>query len=149
MRTLDALFRATGTEGWVSAFQRRIGGNRSHIFIGLVFIFYTMATVVALSLAAGGSRDAIGYLASLFVLGSFGSHAMLPLRVLALLSNAAFIAYAARNQLGPVLALHALLLPINAIRLRQLLVTPQLPAYGPHLNSATSLERERPLAGGA
>jgi hypothetical protein len=113
-----------------------------------VFAFYTTATVVALSVAAGGNRDAIGYLASLFVLGSFGCQAMMPLRVLALMSNAAFIAYAARNQLGPVLMLHALLLPINAVRLWQLLAIPQLPAFGPHLKPAASCEGHRSLAEG-
>jgi hypothetical protein len=105
----------------VGTLYRHVCADQSNIFIGLAFVFYVVAAVVALSLTFGGSHDAVGYLASLFVLGSFGCQTMAPLRVLALLSNVAFIAYAARNQLGPVLALHALLLPINVTRLWQLL----------------------------
>jgi hypothetical protein len=143
-----ASIRLTVSRRIVCAFQRCIGAGRSHSFLVLVFVFYATATVVALAVAAGGHRDAIGYLASLFVLGSFGCQTMMPLRVLALVSNAAFIAYAVRNQLGPVLVLHALLLPINAVRLWQLMATPHLPVFGPDLKSAASLARNRSLAEG-
>ena len=81
---------------------------------------YGAAAVVAVSLAARGNDDAIGYLASLLVFGSFLSPSMAPLRVLAILSNVAFIAYALKCRLPPVLCLHVTLLPVNVFRLVQL-----------------------------
>src|SRR5687768_16999673 len=45
---------------------------------------------------------------------------MLPLRVVAILSNVAFIAYAIGGHLYPVLILHLVLLPLNCIRLRHM-----------------------------
>ena len=45
---------------------------------------------------------------------------MRPLRVTAILSNLAFIAYGAMHALPPVLCLHFALLPLNLARLRQL-----------------------------
>jgi hypothetical protein len=44
------------------------------------------------------------------------------LRVLAILSNIAFITYGVLAWLAPVLCLHLLLLPVNVLRLRSLLV---------------------------
>jgi hypothetical protein len=81
---------------------------------------YGAAAIVAVLLAARGNDDAIGYLASLLVFGSFLSPSMAPLRVLAILSNVAFIAYALKCWLPPVLCLHAALLPVNVFRLIQL-----------------------------
>ena len=65
-------------------------------------------------------KDAIGYLASLLVLGSFVSVSMIPLRILAILSNVAFIIYGLQDHLAPVLTLHMALLPVNVCRLSQL-----------------------------
>jgi CRP-like cAMP-binding protein len=45
---------------------------------------------------------------------------MIPLRVVAITSNVAFIIYAIEGQLYPVLILHSVLLPLNYIRLRQM-----------------------------
>ena len=84
-----------------------------------VALLYAGTTVVAVVLAAAGNPDAVGYLASLFVLSSFASRSMVSLRVLALLSNAAFMLYAYDHHLPPVLFLHALLLPVNVVRLWQ------------------------------
>jgi CRP-like cAMP-binding protein len=44
---------------------------------------------------------------------------MIPLRVLALGSNALFMAYGYADHLYPVLMLHAILFPVNALRLLQ------------------------------
>jgi hypothetical protein len=44
---------------------------------------------------------------------------MIPLRVLALVSNVLFMAYGYFDHLYPVLVLHAVLFPINAVRLVQ------------------------------
>ena len=61
--------------------------------------------------------DLIGYLASSLVLAAFCMRNMVALRGLAMASNLAFIFYGAMAELGPVLVLHLLLLPINALRL--------------------------------
>ena len=61
--------------------------------------------------------DMLGYAASLLVLATFCMRGMVSLRVLAIASNLAFIAYAALAGIHPVLLLHALLLPMNVWRL--------------------------------
>jgi CRP/FNR family cyclic AMP-dependent transcriptional regulator len=61
-----------------------------------------------------------GYVASLLVFVAFYMKTMIPLRVVAILSNVAFIIYAVGGHLYPVLILHAVLLPLNCIRLRQM-----------------------------
>ena len=63
--------------------------------------------------------DGIGYLASGLVLLAFYMKAMVPLRIVALGSNLAFMAYGLGLGLKPVLVLHALLLPLNGLRLWQ------------------------------
>jgi CRP/FNR family cyclic AMP-dependent transcriptional regulator len=66
------------------------------------------------------AMDAIGYVAAILVLATFCMNSMRKLRWVAIASNLAFIAYAVLANLGPVFALHALLLPINVVRLQQL-----------------------------
>jgi len=61
--------------------------------------------------------EAIGYLASALVLAAFCMRDMVALRCTAIASNLAFIAYGALADLGPVLVLHLLLLPVNVGRL--------------------------------
>ncbi len=63
----------------------------------------------------------IGYAAALAVFATFCMTTMLPLRVIALLSNVLFIAYGWLGGLYPVLALHLALLPVNSWRLLQVL----------------------------
>ena len=65
--------------------------------------------------------DALGYLASVLVLATFCMRGMVPLRLMAIASNVAFIVYAGLAGLGPVLLLHVLLLPLNVHRLLQAL----------------------------
>ncbi len=65
--------------------------------------------------------DAAGYLASTMVLLTFMTKEMRLLRVLAIGSNLAFATYGLMVWLPPVFCLHLLLLPINALRLRELL----------------------------
>jgi hypothetical protein len=86
----------------------------------VILLVYAVAAALTVALALAGVTDAVGYLASLFVLGSFASRAMMPLRLLAALSNIAFIVYASQHHLPPVLVLHALLLPVNLLRIAQL-----------------------------
>jgi CRP/FNR family transcriptional regulator, cyclic AMP receptor protein len=61
----------------------------------------------------------LGYAASAAVLATFCMSTMIPLRVMALVSNVFFIAYGYVDHLYPVLLLHAVLLPVNAYRLVQ------------------------------
>jgi hypothetical protein len=61
--------------------------------------------------------DFAGYVAAALVLAAFCMREMVPLRVVALCSNLAFIAYGLALGLVPVWLLHALLLPMNCYRL--------------------------------
>lgn len=63
--------------------------------------------------------DVLGYAASAAVLATFCMSTMIPLRILALVSNVLFILYGYFDGLLPVLLLHAVLLPINLLRLMQ------------------------------
>ena len=59
----------------------------------------------------------IGFLASALVLAAFGMKDMVNLRIVAICSNFAFIAYALLLHLLPILVLHVVLLPLNCWRL--------------------------------
>ncbi len=63
----------------------------------------------------------IGFLASALVLAAFGMKDMVNLRIVAICSNFAFIAYALLLHLLPILVLHVVLLPLNGWRLAQVL----------------------------
>jgi hypothetical protein len=61
--------------------------------------------------------DFLGFAAALSVLASFSMSTILALRTLALLSNVLFIFYGLCAHIYPVLMLHIILLPVNAIKL--------------------------------
>ncbi len=61
-----------------------------------------------------------GYTASVLVFLAFYMKTMIPLRIVGIASNVAFITYAAGAQLYPVLILHSMLLPLNCLRLLQM-----------------------------
>ena len=61
----------------------------------------------------------LGWMAALLVLVSFSLKSMASLRLMAAVSNVAFIAYGMNAGVMPILVLHALLLPINLVRLLQ------------------------------
>lgn len=63
--------------------------------------------------------EILGYAASAAVLATFCMSTMFPLRVLALVSNLLFMAYGYVDHIYPVLMLHAILFPVNALRLVQ------------------------------
>jgi len=65
--------------------------------------------------------EVAGYLASALVLATFCMKTMIPLRAAAICSNIAFIIYGFSEELIPVLALHAILLPLNCWRAYQML----------------------------
>jgi hypothetical protein len=64
--------------------------------------------------------DIVGYLAAGLVLAAFCTRSMSKLRLIALVSNVAFITYGYLANLTPVLVLHTVLLPVNTYRLGQL-----------------------------
>lgn len=66
------------------------------------------------------SIDFIGYIAASFVLATFCMRSMCALRFVAIASNLAFIAYGYLGELIPILVLHAMLLPVNIVRLLEL-----------------------------
>jgi hypothetical protein len=61
--------------------------------------------------------DVIGYSASGLVVVTFYMKDMVPLRIAALCSNIAFLTYGITLGLGPVVLLHATLIPLNLWRL--------------------------------
>lgn len=65
--------------------------------------------------------EAIGYLAALITVATFYMKTMIPLRMVGIASNVTWIAYGALAGVYPPLVLHVLLLPLNAIRLRQMI----------------------------
>ncbi|HUZ33024.1 MAG TPA: cyclic nucleotide-binding domain-containing protein [Xanthobacteraceae bacterium] len=66
--------------------------------------------------------DAMGYIAALLVFMTFWMKTMVPLRLAGLASNVFFIAYGGLLMAYPVLILHVLLLPLNVLRLREMLL---------------------------
>jgi CRP/FNR family cyclic AMP-dependent transcriptional regulator len=63
------------------------------------------------------NSEIFGYVASALVLATFTMRTMIPLRVLGIASNVAFIFYGYLDDLFPVMMLHAILLPLNVYRL--------------------------------
>ena len=58
-------------------------------------------------------HDFLGFIASGLVLATFGMRDMLSLRLVAILSNVAFINYGHVAHILPVVVLHSILLPVN------------------------------------
>ncbi len=65
--------------------------------------------------------EALGYLGALLVFGTYSMKTMIPLRIVALFSNCAFIVYGYMAPVYPQLLLHGVLLPLNSLRLYQML----------------------------
>jgi CRP/FNR family cyclic AMP-dependent transcriptional regulator len=70
--------------------------------------------------------NVVGFLASGLVLATFGMKDMVQLRLVAICSNVAFMAYGAAMHLPPVWLLHLALLPLNGFRLTQVLRAMQM-----------------------
>ena len=68
----------------------------------------------------GWSGDPVGYVASGLVLLAFTMRSMRSPRIAAIASNFAFIYYAIIAGMTPILILHAILLPMNVVRLVQI-----------------------------
>ncbi|HWV51272.1 Crp/Fnr family transcriptional regulator [Pseudorhodoplanes sp.] len=65
--------------------------------------------------------EVIGYIAAALVFATFSMKTMVPLRTVGICSNVFFIAYGYLNPAYPLLVLHCLLLPLNILRLTQML----------------------------
>jgi CRP/FNR family transcriptional regulator, cyclic AMP receptor protein len=65
--------------------------------------------------------DAMGYIAAVLVFTTFWMKTMVPLRLAGIGSNVFFIAYGGMSVAYPVLILHLCLLPLNLLRLREML----------------------------
>ena len=78
---------------------------------------HSMALVIVRHDTRQFMASLMGYAASAAVLGTFLMRRMVPLRMLAILSNVLFVAYGYAEQIYPVLCLHIALLPINVQRL--------------------------------
>jgi CRP/FNR family transcriptional regulator, cyclic AMP receptor protein len=65
--------------------------------------------------------DIIGYIAALLVFVTFWMKTMVPLRITGIVSNVFFIGYGYLAAAYPPLVLHLLLLPLNVMRLREML----------------------------
>lgn len=61
--------------------------------------------------------DVVGYIASALVFLTFYMKRMIPLRLVALCSNVAFLLYALALHLAPIAILHSALIPVNVLRL--------------------------------
>jgi hypothetical protein len=87
--------------------------------------------------------DVLGYAASCAVLATFLMRTMVPLRLIAILSNVLFLAFGYIENIHPVFFLHMVLLPINLWRLMALqraastLSPPGFYAFGPQIVSRT------------
>jgi CRP/FNR family cyclic AMP-dependent transcriptional regulator len=87
-----------------------------------------------------GSGEFFGYIASALVFATFYMRTMLPLRIVAIVSNVAFITYALIDGLTPILILHGALLPLNLLRLLQIReLTTQVEKAATHEFSAQAI----------
>jgi CRP/FNR family cyclic AMP-dependent transcriptional regulator len=67
------------------------------------------------------SIELVGYLAAAITVATFWMRTMIPLRVAGIGSNLAWITYGLLAGVYPALILHLLVLPLNAVRLRQMI----------------------------
>ncbi len=65
--------------------------------------------------------DVIGYAAALATLGTYSMRTMIPLRMCGICANVLFIAFGYLSATYPTLMLHLVLLPLNSVRLYQML----------------------------
>jgi CRP/FNR family cyclic AMP-dependent transcriptional regulator len=65
--------------------------------------------------------EAMGYVGALFVFATYSMKTMIPLRAMGIASNVIMLVYASTEGLYPTLFLHGVLLPLNGVRLYQML----------------------------
>jgi CRP/FNR family cyclic AMP-dependent transcriptional regulator len=66
--------------------------------------------------------EGIGYLGTLLTLGTYSMKTMVRLRAFGIAANIVFVVYGTLGAVYPTLVLHLVLLPLNALRLRQMLI---------------------------
>ena len=76
------------------------------------------------------ATDAFGFVAAGATLLTFAQRSMLPMRISAILANIFFIIYGWLGSVVPVLTLHAILLPMNVLRLSDLRSKPNRWRFG-------------------
>jgi len=96
--------------------------------------------VRAVGLRPMALQDLAGCIAATLVFATFSAKGMVPLRVLGVASNIAFVGYASMAGLWPILILHSILLPMNTVRLREALICRRLLAQSrPGNDRATTI----------
>ncbi len=65
--------------------------------------------------------EAIGYSGTAFTIIAYGAKHLVPLRISAILSSLAFLTYGILTQSYPVIVMEIILLPVNSLRLLELL----------------------------
>ncbi len=65
--------------------------------------------------------EILGFVAAFLMFTTFYMKNMIPLRIIGIASNITFIVYTSFEQIWPVLILHSVLLPMNSLRLVQML----------------------------
>jgi CRP/FNR family transcriptional regulator, cyclic AMP receptor protein len=65
--------------------------------------------------------ETLGFVAAFLMFTTFYMKNMIPLRIIGIASNITFIVYTSFEQIWPVLILHSVLLPMNSLRLVQML----------------------------
>jgi hypothetical protein len=68
-----------------------------------------------------GGFELLGYAGAAVNIVTYSMRTMIPLRIMAIASNCIFIVYGSIGSVYPILVLHAVLLPLNAYRLREML----------------------------
>jgi hypothetical protein len=95
------------------------------------------------------ATDLVGYVAITLVLASASMRSILLLRMVAVASSFAFILYGALGEIYPVLLLHLFLLPLNLIRIGELLAVRAADAGRPWSPSTRLARRGLPVLGAA
>jgi CRP/FNR family transcriptional regulator, cyclic AMP receptor protein len=65
--------------------------------------------------------EALGYVGAIITICTYSMKTMIPLRAVGICANIVFIVYGISGQLYPAIFLHAILLPLNCVRLYQML----------------------------
>lgn len=65
--------------------------------------------------------DLLGHLGALVIIATYSMKTMIPLRVVGIVGSCIFITYGYLSGTWPVLVLHLVVLPLNIVRLRQML----------------------------
>lgn len=89
-------------------------------FLVAIVAVAVICATPGLTLTGVDDAQLVGWSAAALTLLTFAMRSMLALRVTALAANLCFVSYGALMDLAPVLALHLLLIPCNALRLAEL-----------------------------